>query len=330
MQTVTMEDVAREAGVSRALVSLAYRDAYGVSVETREHILSVGKKLGYRPNRVAAQLAGKEQLTIGVFLQDLHNDLFADIHDGIREVTDTGGKHTVLAVGKIDGSKDVEALETLLENRVDIVIAAGLTLSDRALKKYLSRVKVVSVMRQVSGAISIVSDNYRGATEATEYLISLGHRGIAFMANPPSDGYLDRAAGYVATMEAGGLTPRVVPGSYSRQETEVIARALLSDSKRPTAIFAHNDQAALGVLDAAFALGLEPGRDISVVGYDNTSLSKSPSSALTTVDVHAFELGRLAAEEALKQLTETEAELPTITLDPTLVIRTSTGAPASA
>ena len=117
MQTVTMEDVARAAGVSRALVSLAYRDAYGVSAETRDHILAAGKKLGYRPNRVAAQLAGKQQLTIGVFLQDLHNSLFADIHDGIRSVTDAQGKHTVLAVGKIDGSKDIEALETLLENR---------------------------------------------------------------------------------------------------------------------------------------------------------------------------------------------------------------------
>lgn len=323
MQTVTMADVARVAGVSRALVSLAYRDAYGVSPETRENILAVGRKLGYRPNRVAAQLAGKKQLTIGVFLQDLHNEIFADIYDGIREVTDQAGKHLVLTVGDTVGSKDVEGLETLLENRVDIIIAAGLTLPDRLLKKYTSRVRLVSVSRLVTGADCVYSDNHLGATLATTHLIERGHRDIVFIANPPSDGYLDRRAGFEDAMHADSLPPRVVEGSYSRVEVEQIALQLLKSADRPSAIFAHNDQAAMGVMDAMAELGLTPGVDLAVVGYDNSSLSKSPVSGLTTVDARGSELGRLAADVALERLENPDQADIVRQTEPTLVPRSS-------
>jgi len=334
LQTVTMEDVARKAGVSRALVSLAYRDAYGVSPETREHILAVGKRLGYRPNRVAAQLAGKEQLTIGVFLQDLHNDVFAQVYDGIREVTDAAGKHSVLAVGKLDGSKDVDALETLLESRVDIVIAAGLVLSDKDLKRYTSRLDLVSVMREVAGADSVCSNNRVGAELATEHLIAQGHKRILFLCNPPSDGYLERAEGYQRAMRAAKLNPVVVEGSYSREVNAKLALELLSGSTpagetRPTAIFAHNDQAALGVQDAAIQLSLQLGKDLAVVGYDNSALSQSPSAPLTTVDVHGFELGKAAATMALQRLENPKTRQMIQHHTPSLVVRSSSSSPLS-
>jgi len=326
MQTVTMNDVAREAGVSRALVSLAYRDAYGVSAETREHILQIGKALGYHPNRVAAQLAGKRQQTIGVFLQDLHNDLFADIFDGIREVADSVNKNTVLAIGTIDGSRDGRALDALLESRVDLIIAAGLTLPDSELARYTDKVKLVSVTRKVEGASSVYCDNMLGAGLAVEHLISLGHSKIAMIANPPSDGYFDRALGYEKAMHQHLLTPLTIAGSYSRPETATVARELLSRADRPTAIFAHNDQTALGVLDAAISLGLKVGQDISVVGYDNTSLSKTPSTSLTTVDVHGVELGKLAAELAIELLENDDKTNEIRTIEPTLVARNSSAA----
>ena len=323
MQTVTMEDVARAAGVSRALVSLAYRDAYGVSPEKRDAILAAGKKLGYRPNRVAAQLAGKQQLTVGVYLQDLHNEIFADIFDGIREVADTAGKHMVLTVGRIDGSKDIEALETLLENRVDIIIAAGLTVSDKALRRYTSRTRIVSVSRVIPGADSVYSDNQLGAELATRHLIDSGHTQIAFIANPASDGYLDRRIGYERTMLEASLPPMVVEGSYSRNAVADITHELFDVPTPPTAIFAHNDQAAMGVMDALAELKLKPGKDVAVVGYDNSSISKSPTSALTTVDVRGNEMGRLAAEVALSRLESPNQATILKFTQPTLVVRST-------
>lgn len=126
-------------------------------------------------------------------------------------------------------------------------------------------------------------------------------------------------------MRSSGLEPRVVQGSYSRDADAAIALELLSQPDRPTAVFAYNDQAALGVLDAAIQLGLEPGKDLAVVGYDNSSLSKSPTAALTTVDVHGFELGQAAARIALERLANPKMKPRVEHHAPSLVIRSSSG-----
>lgn len=320
-----MEDVAREAGVSRALVSIAYRGVSGVSSETRARIIAAGNQLGYVPNRVAAQLASKGGNVIGVFLQDLHNEVFADVYDGIRAVTAERGLHLVIAVGEIDGGLDRESLETLLAGRVDVIIAAGLILSDDELGDFGKRVPLVSVSRTVPGVDSVASDDERGAGLATNHLIDLGHRRIAFLANPQTDGYLGRQLGFERTMVEHGLVPRVHPTTYSREQAAVDAGHLLDAPEAPTAILAHNDHTALGVLDALAIRQLVPGVDVSVVGYDNTSASQAPGSALTSVDVHSVDLGQRAARMALDRLAKPSRRATYDVSEPTLVIRASTG-----
>lgn len=323
MNRVTMEDVAAEAGVSRALVSIAYRGVAGVSDKTRDKIFAAGKKLGYVPNRIAARLASKGEDTIGIFLQDLHNDVFADMYDGIREVTDKAGIQLVLAVGGTTPESETAALSTLIASRVDVIIAAGLTLPDKKVKEFASRTRMVTVARQLAGIDSAYSDNFTGAKDATQHLIALGHTNIVFLANPQTDGYLDRQRGYINAMSANSLEPRVYESSYSRHQAELDAGRVLDSDNRPTAIFAHNDQAALGVLDALVVRGLKPGKDVAVVGYDNSSNSKTPISALTTVDIHGTELGQAAAELALKRIQEPESKTHKVVLEPTLVLRQS-------
>lgn len=321
--SVTMEDVARAAGVSRALVSLTYRGVGRVSEQTRERILAVGSQLGYRPNLVAARLASRSGNTIGVILLDLHNDLYADVYDGLRSVLDASGKHVVLAVSRADGSRDEQALETLLQSRVDVIISAGLLLPDRAVHRIADTVPIVSVGRDIPGLDSLGTDDFLGAELATKHLIHLGHRDIAFLANPQTDGYRSRLQGYEATMRSAGLTPRAVPSAHSRADAAADAAALLDGAAAPTAVFAHNDQAALGVLDAMALRGLTPD-DVSVIGYDNSSISSAPGTALTTVDVHATRIGRASAEVALHRLEHPAAERTVRSWDPTLVVRSTT------
>ena len=324
-----MEDVAREAGVSRALVSIAYRGVAGVSDRTRDKILAAGDRLGYVPNRIAAQLAGKGGNTVGIFLQDLHNEVFADIYDGVREITTARGQQLVIAVGTIDGHQDAQSLQTLLSHRVDVVIAAGLLMPDAELTAFGQRVPTVSVARAVTGVDSVHSDNFAGASLATQHLINLGHTRIAFLANPPTDGYLDRERGYTQTMTEAGLTPRAAVTTYARHQVALDAGRLLDSALAPTAIFAHNDVAALGVLDDLALRRLTPGSDVSVVGYDNTSASQAPGSALTTVDIHSVELGREAALLARRRLEDPTLPAQSTLLEPTLVVRGTTG-PATA
>lgn len=325
MQRVTMEDVAREAGVSRALVSIAYRGVTGVSDATRDRILEVGTALGYVPNNIAARLAGKGGDTVGVYLQDLHNEIFADIFDGIRNGVEDAGLQFVLSVGAIDGSLDTSSLETLIASRVDVLIAAGLLAADGEIQRASHRVPIVSVARAVPGVDSVFSNNLAGSRIATTHLIELGHLRIAFLANPQTDGYLDRQSGYEATMRDHGLRPIVVPTTYSRQRASADAGALLDSANRPTAIFAHNDRTALGVLDALQERGLIPGTDVSVVGYDNTSASRAPGSALTTVDIHSVQLGEQATRLAMRRLEAPAVKFEHVMLEPTLVVRESTG-----
>ena len=324
-----MEDVASRAGVSRALVSLAYRDQPGVSTETRERILGIGRELGYVPNRVAARLASRGGSTIGVFLQDLHNDLFADLFEGSRAIADEARKHLMLGVGALDGGRDAEALETLAQSWVDVIIAFGLQMPDAEVQEMAQKVPLVCVLRGVADIDSVVSDNRHGARAATRHLIELGHRRIAFLANPPSDGYMDRRYGYVETMTEAGLRPQVAETTYAREAAASDAAALLDGEDPPTAVFAHNDQAAMGVLDTLSDRGLAPGRDVSVIGYDNSSPSKVPGIALTSVDVDGVTLGRSAAELALRRIDSPAAPAEWRTSFPTLMVRSTTGPPAS-
>lgn len=321
MHKVTMEDVAAAAGVSRALVSIAFRGVEGVSDKTRARIFEVASQLGYTPNRIAARLAGKGNDTIGVFLQDLHNDVFADIYDGIRSITEPLGIQLVLAVGGTTAESEQRALATLLGSRVDIVLAAGLTLSDESVTAFAKQMRLVSVARKISGIDSVYSNNFVGAQLAVDHLVAHGHARIAFLANPQTDGYLDRQAGYLASMASYGLEPQIQPTTYLRAQAAIDAGELLDGPVVPTAIFAHNDVAALGVMDAMLARNLVPGQDLQVVGYDNSTLAHTPMLALTTVDLRAQDLGRAAAELAVERLNgQTEPRLETV-LEPNLVVR---------
>lgn len=327
MRNVTMEDIAREVGVSRALVSMAFRGVPGVSEQTRGRIFDTADRLGYRFNRVASRLASRVTNTFGVFLLDLRQDVYADMFDGIRAVADERDKHLVLAVGSIDGKRDAFALDSLIQSRVDVIIATGLLLPDAEVRTVNRSVPIVSVARLIDGVDSVHSDNFAGAEAATDHLIGLGHRQIAFLANPQTDGYLDRQRGYLATMRRAGLSPWVIPSQYSRSQAarDIAPLLALPAGSRPTAVFAHNDQAALGVLDVLASRGLSAPHDVSVIGYDNTQVSEAPGTSLTTVDLHGEELGRVAAEAALRRFADPSSPPANHMSTPTLVVRATTG-----
>jgi DNA-binding LacI/PurR family transcriptional regulator len=325
---VTMDEVAREAGVSRGLVSLALRDAYGVSDATRDRILAVARRLNYQPNALASGLARRTTNTLGVFLLDLHNELFADIYDGIRDVATAANVELVLSVGATGGTLDRPALDALVRAQVEVVVAAGLLLSDEDLASYRRLLHLVSVARRVPGGDNVVSNNELGAKLAVSHLLELGHRQILHLAAPTSDGYRGRRRGYSRVMKAAGLQPQIVVSDYSRTDAARVIGPILDSTDRPTAVFAHNDQTALGVLDALHSRRIRVPDEMSVIGYDNTSASRPPGIALTTVDLHGEELGRRAAEIALARMAHPDAPPMDQNFKPTLVIRGTTAPPA--
>lgn len=328
-RSLTMDDVAREAGVSRSLVSIAFRGVKGVSPEMRQHIFDVADRLGYRPNVVASRLASKNVVTIGVFLLDLYNAIFADIYEGVRSVLTDQNQHVVLAIGSAGGERDTEALDNLLRARANVVIAAGLMLPDDAIQGLSRMAPIVSTARAIPGIDSAFSDDVHGATRAVEHLFSLGHERVAHLASPRRQGYMGRRAGYEASMRNRGLQPLVVEVEYTQASAAREASRLLDLDEPPTAIFANNDMAALGVMDALYARGLRPGEDLSIVGYDNTQIAHLPAVSLTSVDLHAVSLGVSAAQLAVQRLAHPSRDPQQISSRPELVVRRSTQALAT-
>lgn len=329
-----MEDVARHAQVSRALVSLVMRDSPQVSPSKRSAVKEAARQLGYRPNRLASRLASHRTRTLGVLLLDLHNPVFADIYDGIAEGVESSGNHLMVAVGSTDVGVESVAIRNLLDLRVDGILLAGYTGEPEDLARTLRGTPAVVITREVDvpGVDSASASDFRGAQLAVEYLVQLGHKQILHITKPAELTYPLRRLGYAQAMESHGLRPIIIAGDMTeRGGREAIIRYLDSGETMPTAIFAHNDLVALGVLDALAARNIAVPDTMSVVGYDNTELAETELVGLTSIDLHARELGRLAAEAMLRRLNgNTTSESTRIEVDPLLVIRrTSAAAPGN-
>ncbi|WP_234864835.1 LacI family DNA-binding transcriptional regulator [Sinomonas albida] len=325
-RAVTQEDVARAVGVSRTLVSFAFRGAPGVSEETKQAILDAAKRLGYRPNAVAADLARKQASAVGLYLLDLRNEVYADIFTGVREALGQARNRLILSVAPSTSGVDVASVGSLIEARVGIIIAATLVDKDERIQELARTVPLVNVARYVEGVDSVYSDDRAGARVATEHLLSLGHTRVAHVSGPRHEGHVGRWRAYEAVMLKAGLTPRTVfADDYTQEAAERAAVALLAGPSRPTAVFAHNDEIALGIREAAYKQGLSVPGDLSLVGYDDSRIAHLHGIDLTSVDLKALELGRIAGAAALERLATPDAPIVDRRLDPRLVVRQSTG-----
>ena len=326
-----MEDVARHAQVSRALVSLVMRDSPKVSPSKRTAVREAARQLGYTPNRLASRLASHRTHTLGVLLLDLHNPVFADIYDGIAEGVENSGHHLMVAVGSTDVAIETATIQSLLDLRVDGLLLAGYTGEPEELLQLLKSTPAVVITREIDvpGVDSASASDFRGAELAVEHLVKLGHTEILHITKPAQLTNPLRRLGYVHAMKNHGLRPATIAAEMTEQGgREAIISYLDSGGSLPTAIFAHNDLVALGILDALAARGISVPDSVSVIGYDNTELAATQLVGLTSVDLHARELGRLSAAALLRRLDgNINTEPGNIEVDPQLVVRRTTAAP---
>lgn len=193
----TMEDVARECGVSRALVSIVFRRAPGASERTRARVLEAAERIGYRHNLIAARLASMSTRTFGVFIFDMRNALTADVFDGIQAEADSRGIGLVTGVSDPSGERDERTMRELHAARVDAVLLISAAMPGDRLREMSGSVPAVSLTRRVDGLDSVVGDDRAGGRMLTEHLLSLGHERIAMLGPTwsPSDrvlGHLDQ------------------------------------------------------------------------------------------------------------------------------------------
>src|SRR5947209_9590093 len=273
----TMEDVAREAGVSRALVSLVMREQPNVSEARRARVLEVANRLGYRPNAMARSLASRRTKTVGMVLDDLGNPFFAEIAGGVEQLASDVGYQLLLGAGGRQARRERASLATLLEYRVDGVILVSPRMRAADIAAAAAEVPVVLVGRQVRGvdADLVIIDENHGTELILDHLIGLGHEHIAHVDGGKGAGGPQRRSAFLRGMRARrlGAHARVIPGDFTEEAGAAAARVLLAESDLPTAVFAANDMIAAGLLGPFDQAGVDVPRDVSIVGDDNNFLS---------------------------------------------------------
>ncbi|MFI6249722.1 LacI family DNA-binding transcriptional regulator [Streptomyces sp. NPDC051016] len=328
-----MADVADRAGVSRALVSIVFRNQPGASQETRERVLRVADEIGYRPDSAARLLARGRSRTLGVMFT-VHQTFHTDLIEGIYPEAERLG-YDVLLSAAAQGRSEEKAVEALLGHRCEALILLGPETDPAYLDGLGQRAVTVSVSRRVPRArVDFVhSAESKGVRQAMDYLAELGHRRIVHIDGGRGPGSAERRRSYRAAMRRHGLEPeiRVLPGEHTEQSGIETGRLLLAERDRglplPTAVLAGNDRCAMGVLMAMTRAGVEVPRDISVVGFDDSHLSHLMPVGLTTVRQDAGLMAEYAVRFAVERLEDPGLEPREAVLDPKLVVRGTSGPP---
>lgn len=324
-----MEDVAREASVSRALVSLVMRESPKVSEKRRRRVLEAAERLGYRPNAMARGLASRRTRMIGVLLNDLRNPFFAEIMDGIFEAAEKLDYRLLIGTGRRQAAGERRAVDAFFEHRADGLVLVSPRLSGAEIFSIGRMTHTVVVARPVKvGYIdSVANDDLAGGKLAVRHLAELGHRRIAHIDGGRGAGASGRRAGYLREMSRLGLEPRVVTGEFTEEAGVRAAERLLMSGDLPTAIFAANDLVAAGALDRLEDEGLRIPDDVSIVGYDNTFLAALHHMSLTTIDQPRPEIGRLALSTLVQRIDGDRGPAVHLRLEPSLVVRATTAPP---
>lgn len=306
---VTIKDVAEKAGVSITTVSHVINETRYVSDALTERVAFAMRELNYRPNIVARSLRSGRTKTIGLVIPDISNPFFAEFS---RKIEDKGfeyGYNVILCNTDEDRKKEEIYVDVLISKQVDglIFLSAGDTRGIRP-NPYMADIPMVITDREAGGIASdvVLIDNELGGYQATQYLLSLGHRRIGCIAGPfHIRAGFQRVQGYRKALEEAGVDfdeALVSSNNFRFDGGERGMQTLMALSDPPTAVFASNDMMALGAMRAIIGSGMRVPEDYSIVGFDNTPLGSLVSPELTTVSQPIKAMADLSVELLIEKI----------------------------
>ncbi|MCB1715809.1 MAG: LacI family DNA-binding transcriptional regulator [Candidatus Competibacteraceae bacterium] len=332
-RNITLQDVAKTLGVSKATVSLAINGDPRVALKTRQKILQAIGELGYIYNRGAASLSTGETRAVGLAVHDFTNPYFAEVCAAIETVLSSNDRMSFLCNTHESVERQQHFIAALVERRADGLILCPAINTDMALLRPVFdwHLPTVLLTRDIAGATLdfVGNDDELGLRQATAHLIGLGHRRIGMLGGGQNNSVARaRRAGFYAAMAAGELVvdpALVIDCAISPHGGEAAIAIALARQPPPTALVCFTDQIALGALSGLHRMGLRPGRDIAVVGCDDIEEASRGYTQLTTVSINKAAIGEKAAQLLLRRIAEPELPVQRIIIQPELVIRQSCG-----
>lgn len=337
----TMDDIARECGLSKKTVSRVFADSASVKKSTREKVLSTAKRLRYEVNFLARNFSSNRSGFIGIAAPldaMIGGNYFAQVMKGFRRaIPDDLGYVFALFDTNSDSFSDGEKLAKLYrQRRVDGLLAVAMHTQDRfvdSLEQIGVPIVVVGEKSSNSNICTTYCNDAHGIQLLCSHLHSCGHRRVAFIDGPPeyASSNVRKQAFMKFARKHGFETPaQYAQGAYTVHSGRLAATILLQSEPRPTAIITANDMLAFGVIEGVRALNLRIPEDVSVAGFDDEPMAGECSPTLTTIHQPVFEIAELSARKLVQALRKGSLPSGHEMLNPHLVIRESTGRPPSA
>jgi LacI family transcriptional regulator len=336
----TIEDVARAAGVSAMTVSRVINGGKNVRESTRDAVMEAIKKLNYSPNTAARNLAAGEATHIGLLYANPSTAYLSQLLIGALEAARRAGCHLVIeSCESDDADEQAEVTRRFVAGEVEgVVLPPPLSESEPIMAELgalgIPVVTIATGLPQVDWP-NVKIDDFAAAAEMTRHLLDLGHRNIGFIKGHPNHiASHDRARGFAAALREHGLNPDQAPieqGYFTYRSGLTATERLLSRADPPTAIFASNDDMAAAAISVAHRRGLVVPGDLSIVGFDDTSLATTVWPELTTVKQPISAMAEAALELLLADLRtrRSGSDRPAAerVLDHAVIVRESSGAP---
>lgn len=334
MSPATIRDVARRAGVGVGTVSRVVNGGHNVSLETSERIRAAIDELGFLPNGRGRALARGRTSGVTILVPFVTHPSAVERVAGLIEGFRESGLPISIADVESPEHQHRHLAAIAGDLRPEGLVVVSLRLTDDELASLAEAgVRPVLIDAEAEGLTSFVVDDYAGGRLATEHLLALGHRRIAFLGDLEDNrfGFVSsrlRHQGYVDALTAAGVQRRPDyerTGHHGQDTAREQAHELMGRAEPPTAVFAASDTQALGVLQAAYDLGLVVPRDLSVIGFDDTSVASL--TGLTTVHQPLVDSGRQAARAVMRQLGDPGCPPDHVVLPTRLVERRTTAPP---
>ncbi|HLK61685.1 MAG TPA: LacI family DNA-binding transcriptional regulator [Chthonomonadaceae bacterium] len=329
---ITLQDVAKRAGVAPITVSRVVNNSGYVALEVRQRVQRAIADLGYVPNTLARSLRSRQTNTLALILTDITNPFFTTVARGVEDAASDAGFMVIFCNTDERESEEEKYLRMLLQKRVDGILLVPARSGAHSLPLIQQQGTAVVVLdRRVENAqVDVVRcDSEEAACELGRLLLSLGHTEIVLLAGPPGVSTSeDRIAGFRRALAEAGmpLRGRILHGEFTQESGYMMAEQVLALTPRPTALFAANNFIAIGAFKALEEQGIRVPEEMALVAFDDIPPSLVIAPFLTVASQPAYAMGQKAVERLLQRLrNEGPEECQEILLPTELILRRSSG-----